>query len=195
MLAEPEFSYLTPQEYLDWEVTQAGKYAYVDGKIFAMAGGTIPHNQIALSFASALKSHLRGRGCLVVMADVKVKISSHGPYHYLDVMVSCDARDRTALRLIRHPCLIAEVLSPSTADDDRGQKFNHYRQLATLQDYVLIDREQMRVDRYHRLSDRHWDLQTDIAGETLELVSVDWPVPLERLDEDVPLAAAEAANQ
>jgi len=194
MIAEPKFTPMSPQEYLDWEAQQDLKYAYVNGEVFAMTGGTIPHNQIALNLASALKAQLRGKGCLVVMADVKVQVSQRGPYHYPDVMVSCDPRDKTAVKLIQHPCLIVEVLSPSTADYDRGDKFTHYRQIPTLQEYVLIDAEQISIDRYRRLSVRHWDLQTYIAGETLDLHSVDWQVPLDLIYEDVQLTSEEAEN-
>lgn len=192
MIAEPNFIPMSPQEYLDWEAQQNQKYAYVNGEIFAMTGGTIPHNQIALNLASALKSQLRGKGCLVVMADVKVQVSQRGPYHYPDVMVSCDSRDKTAIKLIQYPCLIVEVLSPSTAAYDRGDKFTHYRQIPTLQEYVLIDAEQMSIDRYRRLSTRHWDLQTYIAGDTLDLHSVDWQASLDLIYEDVQLTSEAA---
>jgi len=185
MVAQPKSNPMTPQEYLDWEATQDIKYAYMDGEVFAMTGGTIPHNQIALNLASALKAHLRGQGCLVVMADVKVQISEKGPYHYPDVMVSCDARDRNAIKLIQYPCIIAEVLSPSTADFDRGDKFTHYRQIPTLQEYLLISADRMMVDRYRRLSPRRWELQTFLAGEPLELTSVNWQESLDLLYEDV----------
>ncbi|MBW4485814.1 MAG: Uma2 family endonuclease [Tildeniella torsiva UHER 1998/13D] len=185
MIARLNFTPLSPQEYLEWEPTQDVKYAFVDGEVFAMTGGTIPRNQIALNLAAALKAHLRGKGCLVVMADVKVEISHHGPYHYPDVMVSCDGRDRDAIKLIRHPSLIVEVLSPSTADYDRGDKFTHYRQISALQEYVLVSADSISVDRYRRISSRRWDLQTYIAAETLDLTSVGWQAPIEALYEDV----------
>lgn len=189
MIAEPQSISMTPQEYLEWEEVQDIKYAYVNGYVFAMTGRTIPHNLIALNLASALKAHVRSKGCFVVMADVKVEISENGPYHYPDFMVSCDPRDKNAVRLLRYPCLIVEVLSPSTADYDRGDKFTHYRQIPTLQEYVLIDAEHMSVDRYRRLSSRRWELQTYVAGESLDLPSVDWQAPIELLYEDVQFAS------
>jgi Uma2 family endonuclease len=81
-----------------------------------------------------------------------------------------------------------EVLSPSTADYDRGDKFTHYRQIPTLQEYVLISADKISVDRYRRISSRRWDLQTYIETETLSLASVDWQAPLELLYEDVRFA-------
>lgn len=89
-------SFMSPQEYLEWEEQQPIKYEYVNGEVFAMTGGTLPHNSVALNLASALKNHLRGKGCKVFMADAKLGVSDIGPYHYPDVMVTCDKRDQNA---------------------------------------------------------------------------------------------------
>ena len=191
MIANPQSNYISPQDYLDWEATQEIKHAYVDGDVFAMTGGTVAHNLIALNLASALKAHLRGKGCRVFIADVQVEVSETGPYHYPDVMVSCDPRDNNAIKLIRYPCLIVEVLSPSTANYDRGDKFTHYRQIPTVQEYVLIDTHQISVDRYRRLAPDHWDLQTYSADSVLDLTSVDWQESIALLYEDVQFDLAE----
>lgn len=185
MIAEPHFNYMTPQEYLEWEATQEFKHEYVDGEVFAMTGGTIPHNLVGGNLYALLKSHLRGKGCRVFIADVKVQIAEARSYCYPDVMVSCDERDREAIQLIQHPCLIVEVLSPSTEGYDRGEKFRRYRQLPSLQEYVLIDATQMSVDRFSRLSDRKWELQSYGEGEILELASINWQGEVELLYEDV----------
>jgi Uma2 family endonuclease len=186
MIAEPNFKYMTPQEYLEWEATQEIKHEYIDGEVFAMTGGTIPHNLIGGNLYTLLKSHLRGKGCRIFFADVKVQISEVGSYHYPDVMVSCDERDRNAIQLIQYPCLIVEVLSSSTEAYDRGEKFRRYRQLPTLQEYVLVDATQMSVDRFSRLSERRWELQTYGEGEVLELSSITWKGAIKLLYEDVP---------
>lgn len=192
MIAEPKFLPMSPQEYLDWEAQQNEKYAYVNGEVFAMTGGTIPHNLIAGNLFAALKPYVRQRGCRVFIADVKVQVSRRGPYHYPDVMVSCDPRDKNAIKLIQHPCLIVEVLSPSTAAC--GDKFTHYRQISTLQEYVLIDAETISIDRYRRIADRHWDFQTYLAGESLDLHSIDWEIPLDLIYEDVRLTQQDAVG-
>ena len=191
MIADPKFIPMSPQEYLEWEAEQDTKYAYVNGEVFAMTGGTSPHNIVAGNLFALLKTHLRGKGCRTFIADVKVQVSTNGPYHYPDIMVSCDPRDQNAVKLIRYPCLIVEVLSPSTAAYDQGDKFTHYRQISTLQEYVLLSADGVSCDRYRRLSARHWDLQTYIAGETLDLTSIDWQAPLDLLYEDVQLAPPE----
>jgi Uma2 family endonuclease len=185
MIAKLHFTYISPQEYLEWEATQELKHEYVDGEVFAMTGGTIPHNLVAGNLYALLKNHLRGKGCRVFIADVKVQISEKGPYCYPDVMVSCDDRDRDVIKLIQSPCLIVEVLSPSTEAYDRGEKFRRYRQLPSLQEYVLINMTQMSVDRFSRLSDRKWELQSYGQGEVVELTSINWQGEVELLYEDV----------
>lgn len=103
-----------PQEYLEWEEQQPIKYEYVNGEVFAMTGETLPHNSVALNLASALKNHLRDKGCKVFMADAKLGVSDIGPFHYPDVMVTCDKRDQNSPKIVHFPCLIVEVLSTSS---------------------------------------------------------------------------------
>ena len=187
MVAIPEPKYMSPQEYLEWEEKQPIKYEYINGEVFAMTGGTIPHNAIAVNLTTGLKNHLRGGSCRVYSADAKVGVSENGPYHYPDVMVTCDERDRRAIEAIYHPCLIVEVLSPSTESFDRGKKFKHYRRISTLREYVLIDAEQMNVEIF-RLNDRGiWELYTYAEGEEIYLSSVDFRCAIALLYEDVVL--------
>ncbi|MGF1536378.1 MAG: Uma2 family endonuclease [Elainellaceae cyanobacterium] len=180
---------MTPQEYLTWEAEQLLKYGYIDGDVYAMTGGTIPHNDIALNIAAALKTHLRGKGCKVQMADAKLGVSECGPFHYPDVMVSCDRRDQAARQVIYHPCLIVEVLSPSTEGFDRGQKFRHYRRIEALREYVLVDAERMGLEVY-RLNERgKWEL-TSYGGEPsaeVEFVSVGFRCSMSLVYENVAL--------
>lgn len=185
MIASPDRNYMTPQEYLEWEERGEFKYEYVNGEVFAMTGGTIPHTTIALNLASALKSHLRGGGCRTYMADAKVGVSEKGPFHYPDVMVSCDQRDRQAIKFIQYPCLIVEVLSPGTEAYDRGGKFTHYRRIQTLREYVLIDAEKIGVECF-RLNDRGiWELHPYEEGAMVHLTSVDFNFPISLVYEDV----------
>lgn len=195
MVASPDFLRMTAQEYLVWEEDQSIRYAYVDGRVFAMTGGTIPHNQVAVNLAALLKAHLRGKGCKVLTSDAKVSISENGPFHYPDGSVTCDERDRPARQFIRYPCLIAEVLSSSTEAFDRGEKFRHYRRIETLREYLLIDPDRMSVECY-RLNERgNWELfhyfanQTELSAQDYEvnLTSVNLKFSLALLYEDVEL--------
>ncbi|WP_414515500.1 Uma2 family endonuclease [Nostoc sp. PCC 9305] len=185
MVASPDGKYMTPQEYLKWEEHQEIKYEYINGEVFAMTGGTIPHNDIAFNLASALKSHLRGGACRVNIADAKVGVSEKGSFHYPDVVVSCHPRDKQAIKFIQYPCLIIEVLSPSTEAYDRGRKFIQYRRIQTLQEYVLVDAEKISLDCF-RINDKGiWELHPYEEGDEVNLTSVDFRFPISLVYEDV----------
>ena len=185
MVANPERQYMTPQEYLEWEERQDIKYEYVNGEVYAMTGGTLPHTTIALNLASALKSHLRGSSCRVNMADAKVGVSEKGSFHYPDVMVSCDERDRQAIKFLLYPCLIVEVLSPSTEGYNRGSKFYQYRRIQTLKEYVLIDAEKISVECFRLNEKGIWELHPYEEGDEVNLTSVDFHFPISLVYEDI----------
>ncbi|NEQ37302.1 MAG: Uma2 family endonuclease [Okeania sp. SIO3I5] len=191
MVAIPKPVPMTPQEYLDWEEKQPIKYEYMNGQVFAMTGGTIPHNEVSLNLATALKTHLRGKGCKVLMADVKVGVSEEGPFYYPDVMVTCDERDRRATKVIYHPCLVVEVLSPGTEAFNRGKKFKNYRNISTLKEYVLIDAREMTVECFRPNENGVWEIYNYGEGDEVTLTSVDFSFPIEMLYEDVVLEEVE----
>lgn len=191
MVAQPQPT-LTPAGYLDWEAQQPLRYEFVDGQIVAMTGGTIPHNQIAVNLVALLRPHLRGQNCKILSGDAKVAISDDGPFFYPDVTVTCDQRDRTARNYIRFPCLVVEVLSESTEARDRGYKFRRYRQIETLQEYVLIDPDRILVECYRRNERDNWELVTTMgevsgaaAEDSLVLDSVGLEITLSQVYEDV----------
>ncbi|MBO3464390.1 Uma2 family endonuclease [Aetokthonos hydrillicola] len=189
MIAQPLDQLMTPEEYLEWEEQQPVKYEYINGQVFAMTGGTIPHNDIALNLATALKSHLRGTGCNIQLADDILGVSQNGPFHYPDVIVSSNPQDQKARKVIYHPCLIVEVLSPSTEAFDRGQKFRHYRRIDSLREYVLIEADKMSVECYRLNEKGKWELTSYSLEETtataVHLNSVDFRCPISLLYEDV----------
>ncbi|NEP90538.1 MAG: Uma2 family endonuclease [Okeania sp. SIO2C2] len=175
---------LTPQEYLEWEVQQPLRYEYFNGEVFAMAGGTLPHADIALNLATLLREPLRGR-CKVRNSDAKVGITDEGPFTYPDLSISCDERDRTARQFIRYPCVIIEVLSPSTEAYDRGGKFALYRRLSTLQEYVLVSSETKTVEIFRRDAVGEWRFIPYSEGDTIELMSLGITLSLNAIYEDV----------
>ena len=187
MIANPQARGFTPDEYLAWESKQPIRHEYIDGEVYAMTGGTLPHNDIAVNLTTILRTTLRGTGCKVRMSDAKVRVSAKGPYFYPDVVVSCDERDRRAVEAIQYPKLIVEVLSPSTAGFDRGDKFKFYRRIPTLEEYVLIDSEKVSIDCYRKSSGGKWELTAypEDAGDILELVSLNFQCPLALVYEEV----------
>jgi Uma2 family endonuclease len=147
MIASPQKPpKMSIEEYLEWESQQEVRHEYVNGELFAMTSGTIPHNDIALNLYTALRPHLKSRGCRINVSDVKVEVSPSSPYYYPDIVVSCDPRDLNARKFIQYPRLIVEVLSPSTEAKDRGEKFIYYQTMPSLQEYVLIDSEKVAVE-------------------------------------------------
>ena len=135
MIAEPQnYQKMSPEEYLEWEAKQQVRYEYIDGEIFAMIGGTIPHSKIYLNFYRALYPRLSQRGCEAYVADVKVQANENSSYFYPDLVVTCHPDDLKARDFIQHPKVIVEVLSPSTEKYDRGDRFKYYRQIPSLQE-------------------------------------------------------------
>jgi len=191
MVATPQPKYMTPQEYLDWEEQQPIKYEYINGEVYAMTGGTLAHATIAANLFYQLKNHLRGGSCRPFVFEAKLGVSEKGPFHYPDVMVTCDEKDKNAKKVIYHPSIIVEVLSPSTESFDRGKKFQQYRRISSLREYVLISAEQLTVEVF-RLNDRGiWELYTYMEGEEIYLSSVDFRCAIELLYEDVLLETEE----
>lgn len=186
MIATPQPHKMTVEAYLEWEPRQEQRHEYINGEVLAMTGGTIPHNDIALNLYTALRPHLRTRGCRVNVADVKVQVTST-LYRYPDLVISCDERDKTALQSVQYPKLIVEVLSPGTAAQDRGDKFEEYRTIDTLQEYVLVDSTKVRVECYRRGEGRMWLYYPYTQGETITLGSIDFSCPIALLYEDVQL--------
>jgi Uma2 family endonuclease len=175
MVVNIDRSFMSPSEYLAWEEEQAFRHEYLNGEVYAMTGGTMPHNEVATNLVAMLKTHLRGKGCKVFINDIKVQLSTKGPYLYPDVVVTCKSEDFRSQKLISHPRLIIEVLSPGTEGYDRGEKFKQYRQMPSLQEYVLIDPRQINIECY-RLNERNkWELTPYISEDIADLTMVEFP--------------------
>ncbi|MEA5498945.1 Uma2 family endonuclease [Limnoraphis robusta Tam1] len=186
MIAEPQYPQkMTPEEYLEWEAKQELRHEYIDGEILAMTGGSIPHNDIALNFYTALRPHLRQRGCRVNVSDVKVQASEKSRYFYPDLVVTCHPDDLKSRNFIQHPKVIIEVLSPSTANYDRTKKLKYYRQIPSVQEYVLVDSEEISVEVYHRGDGKMWLYYAYTNGEAIALESIEFECALELLYEGV----------
>ena len=152
-------TYLTPSEYLAWERKQPFKNEYHNGQIIAMSGASRAHNLITMNMANQFYTQLLTHGCEIYPGDMRVRTSPTVSYYYPDVVVVCGEprfEDDTFDTLL-NPVLIVEILSPSTAAFDRGEKFEHYKQLDSLQEYMLISQNRVHVERYLR-RDTQWIL-------------------------------------
>lgn len=185
MIANPQNNYISREEYLESEETSLIKHEYIQGEVYAMTGASDPHVTISLNVASALKIHLRGSGCRVFIADMKADIEALDTYYYPDVMVTCDSRDRGFQNFKRYSKLIIEVLSSGTEGFDRGKKFEDYRQLETLQEYVLIAQDRMSVECFRKNGEGLWVLYPYSQGQEVHLGSVDFRCNIGDIYEDV----------
>jgi Uma2 family endonuclease len=185
---------MTPNEYLIWEEQQDLRYEYDDGLITAKNGSTLPHNDLVLNLLTLLRSHVKARGCQIYISEVKVQVRDPGPYYYPDLVVTCDPRDRAAIKRISHPSLIVEVLSPGTESADRGRKFRQFQKSETLKEYVLVDYESMSVECFRPGEGRFWVYEAFGEGEIVELTSIEFSCPIELIYEDVNLMPIESTE-
>lgn len=186
MIASPQPSYFTPEEYLAMEEQSPIKHEYINGQIYAMAGASDPHVTIAGNLFVFLRNHVRGSGCRVYIADMKARIESLNCFYYPDVMVTCDEGDKHTPNNKRFPCLIVEVLSDSTEAFERCDKFVDYQQIESLQEYVLINIKRQRVECFRRNSEGLWVLQFYTPEQQIfQLKSVGFEGNLAALYEDV----------
>ena len=141
---------MTVEEYFQLEENDPDIcYEYIDGHVYAMAGGTADHDTVKSNLQGILWNYLRGKPCRVYSSDMKVYISETRYFHP-DVTVSCDPADRGRIQAIRSPRLVIEVLSPSTELTDRTWKLKHYRAHPTIEEYILADSRSPKVEIYRK---------------------------------------------
>lgn len=184
-----ETSKMTTAEFLEWEAQQPEKYELHQGEIFPheiynMVGARRTHAIVSGNCFAALKAHLRGTPCRAFINDIKLAVADNSSF-YPDVFVTCDAGDLAADLVMHHPKAIIEVLSPSTADYDRGEKFLAYRQAASLAEYALIDPANRNIEVFRRQANDDWLLVVSDSPRGLVLNSLDFVLPRDALFEDV----------
>jgi Uma2 family endonuclease len=176
---------MSSEEFLIWELAQTGRHEFVGGEVFAMAGAEVRHVLVSGNVFLALRQHLRGTACLPFMSDMKLQSQSGHDFFYPDLMVSCTEPARPGTQFLREPRLLVEVLSPSTAAYDRGEKFARYRRFDSLQEVALIDVDLRRTDVFRRGADGLWVLHAFERGDTVRLASVDLAIEAADLFADV----------
>jgi Uma2 family endonuclease len=159
MVAHPKPCYVTPEEYLARERAAETKSEYYDGVIVAMAGASPEHDRIAVDFLRHLGNQLERSPCEPFSSDMRVRVPACNRYYYPDVSVACGGSQFEALvgvRSLLNPRLIVEVLSESTEKNDRTDKYDCYRTLASLATYVLVAQDRPRIEVFTRQPDDTW---------------------------------------
>jgi len=182
MIASKENSpQLTPEEYFAWEEKQLEKHELINGQVYAMSGGSVNHGRLAIRLTAMFDSHLENTSCIAGNSDIKINIVATKNYTYPDASVTCDDRDKTTPNHFTYPCLIVEVLSPSTETYDRSGKFRLYRKNLNLQDYLLVSSTSIEMDLYHKNEAGDWLIINYQAGDTIELKSINLSFPIEQI--------------
>jgi Uma2 family endonuclease len=168
---------LSMDGYLEWERKQPNKNEYFFGEIFAMVGTSDAHNIVAGNIYALVRDHLKFSPYRVFMSDVKVRPGTAEAYFYPDVFVTCDNQDHQSRNEKAHPTLIVEVLSESTGDFDRGEKFAAYRRIPEFKEYVLIDPDRKTIDIFRRSQSGEWVLWDARGRSEVRFESVDLMLP------------------
>ncbi len=188
MAVQLKRKFFTAKEYLEMERSTPEKNEYFNGDIFAMAGASRRHNLIGTNVSRMLSTQLRKRPCEVYANDMRVKVRKTGLYTYPDIVVVCgkpqleDEKTDTLL----NPTVLIEVLSPATEAYDRGDKFEHYRTIASLSDYVLVTQSKILVEHYVRQANNTWLLSAlNEQQQVVEIRSIECSLLLEEIYEKV----------
>ncbi len=191
MSALPQRNYISEEEYLDMEEVSPVKHEYFDGDIFQMAGASEKHNNIAGNIYGEVYNQVKKRPCKAYQNDMRLLVEKTGLYTYPDVMVvygKPEIKKHKGLDNILNPTLIVEVLSPSTADYDKGAKFDQYRTIESLKEYVLVWQDKKCVARYTKQAYDSWVLRDFIGEEVeIELASIECRLTIEDIYDKVDL--------
>ncbi len=159
-MSTAEKRFISPQDYLTIERASQIRHEYYNGEMFAMSGATRAHNVIAGNIFRRLLEQFEDRDYEAYMADMRVKVDRKGLYTYPDVVTACDPKfEDEEFDTLINPRVIVEVLSKSTEGYDRGTKFEIYRRLPSLQDYVLVSQDKMHIEHFQRQPDGRWILE------------------------------------
>lgn len=179
-MSKPQEAPITADEYLAMERAAIEKHEFAFGEIYAISGATARHVEIVGNITSALHIQFRQRPCRVYSADLRLCVEQKYRYTYPDVVVVCGQPQFLDghLDTLLNPDLIVEVLSESTRNYDRGDKFQQYRGIPSFREYLLVDQDRPHVERYSKQKDGTWSLwETDSLTETVDLLSVDVRLP------------------
>lgn len=196
MSAETKHRY-TLEEYLALEQKSDARHEYWDGEIFAMSGGTLGHERVMGNAFNLFRTQLSGGDCAVLGGNMQIKVPSAPPYRYADGSVvwgKVEVERFNGNDLLLNPVLIYEVLSPSTEAYDRGDKFTHYKSIASLKEYLLIAQHRPHITQYSKLGDGTWGY-SEINGVdgSLYLPSADLTLNLIEVYQDLEFDKSESS--
>ena len=187
-MPQPVTKFISEKEYLEFERNALDKHEYYQGEIFLMSGASFKHNLIESNLRLLLGNHLKGKRCREFGSNLRVHIPKNTLYTYPDILVLCDEPDFVddEFDTITNPSIIVEILSPSTSNYDRGAKFELYRDIVTLKEYVLVDSKTIHIVVYSKNNDSTWTLfETKNLSDAIQLHSINFTASLADIYEGV----------
>jgi Uma2 family endonuclease len=179
-----EVTPLSIKGYLQGELDSDIRHEFYDGLVYAMVGAGEKHNLISLNVATTLRQKSRGTDCRTFIADMKLYIPELNRFYYPDILLTCDTEDNHEYYK-QNPCLIVEVLSPTTESIDRREKLHAYQSIVSVKEYLLISQDKVRLELYRRDGD-HWQyFLLDDDADTLTLECIDLDLVMAEVYEDV----------
>ena len=189
---EPAVAYskqkVSIEDYLEMENASSEKHEYYKGEVFAMSGAKMPHNEISSNLMTTLGQKLKGKKCKPYSSDVRIHIKSNTLFTYPDISVICG--ETVTLNNddynVLNPIVIIEILSPSTKNYDRGEKFKLYRDIPTLKEYILADSESIHIEVFRLNESNHWELEEyNTINDHLSIKAINETLPLFEIYEGV----------
>ena len=188
MQIQTSSKYYTPEEYLELEEKSEFKNEYIDGKIIPMTGGTTNHNEISGNFYLHFKLKMRNQNYKIYMGDVKLWLERYQIYTYPDIMViqGEPIYQGTGTTQVTNPLMIVEVLSKSTINYDKTDKFRFYRSLPELKEYIMINQYECFIEQFAKNAEGQWVLtEYESVNDILSLKSIDFQIPFNDIYEGV----------
>jgi Uma2 family endonuclease len=181
MYKHPVLKYKSVEEYLAFEEQAEEKHEFYQGEIFAMAGAGFEHNQIVRNALSAIDQFLTGKACQILPSDLRVHVEAEDLFTYPDLSIVCGAPEFYANRrdTIVNPKILIEILSPSTSAHDRFGKFAFYKQIPSLQEYVMISSMEYSFEKFSRQANETW-LFSNVKNpdQEIEITAIQYKAPL-----------------
>ncbi len=193
-MAQHKYPFIDVEDYLILDKnSKNARYEYLDGELRMLAGGSPYHSAIIANLTVAIGRFLQDSSCWIYNSDVQLRLSETR-YVHPDVTVSCDERDHEAEDAIQYPCLVIEVLSPSTEAIDKIKKLAYYQENPTIQEYVMVDSQSIRIEVYHRENDG-WKFHTYGPGSVVKLEGLAIHFPISDIYRGMKLTGARNASK
>ena len=179
--------FYTESEYLELEKSAEYKSEFYKGEIFAMAGASALHNKLVRNLTGLFWEKFRNHPCNVYATDLRVRIDKSSLFTYPDLVIVCGKEDYldTNFDTLTNPKIIFEVLSDSTEKYDRGQKFSFYREIPSLEEYILVSSREIKIEKFKRVESGKWLFSESKVGEPFLIESIDYSLHLDDVYEKV----------